>query len=81
MKPTKLPSHIRRRANEIIDQIQRGIIKPRDGCVMLFDKSLVSFKIGNRWRLIVRRSLSGLSVVGVYSHEQYNDRLRQLGCG
>ena len=78
MKPTKLPAHVRRKAQDIIDQIQRGIIRPRDGCVMLFDRDIVSFPIGKRWRIILKRSKSGISIDGIYSHEEYNSRLRQL---
>lgn len=44
---------------------------------MLFDKSIVSLRVGDRFRLLFKRTAKGFALAGFYTHEEYNGLMKR----
>ncbi|RME10898.1 MAG: hypothetical protein D6802_08210 [Ardenticatenia bacterium] len=76
-----LPRDVVIRAREILALLADGVTwnDPRiKGKLMQFDNTLISIRVTYRYRMLARKTDSGVIPLEVISHEEYNKRYRHF---
>lgn len=73
----KVPAKVRRKAEAIMAKIDAGEpVNALGGKRLKHDRSVVSFPLGRRWRMLAKFEDGKLEPLEVMSHEQYSKGAR-----